>query len=129
MRLALDEAGRQARVRELLLQVLLESSYLRLIDSCITLLKAQGPSRTCNECKEEEEEEEVLLEKSEWRVSTGLPRSYCSGSTALYRADVSWNTSSELSEAHRPRTLQQAYMALPWGHGSLCARYPCMIHY
>jgi len=32
-------------------------SYLRLIDSCITQLKAQGPSRTCNESKEEEEEE------------------------------------------------------------------------
>ena len=29
--------------------------YLRLIDSCITQLKAQGPSRTCNESKEEEE--------------------------------------------------------------------------
>jgi len=28
---------------------------LRLIDSCITQLKAQGPSRTCNENKEEEE--------------------------------------------------------------------------
>ena len=35
-------------------------SYLRLIDSCITQLKAQGPSRTCNESKEEEEEEEDL---------------------------------------------------------------------
>ena len=30
-------------------------SYLRLIDFCITQLKAQGPSRTCNESKEEEE--------------------------------------------------------------------------
>ena len=29
-------------------------SYLRLIDSCITQLKAQGPSRTCNDSKEEE---------------------------------------------------------------------------
>ena len=29
---------------------------LRLIDSCITQLKAQGPSRTCDESKEEEEE-------------------------------------------------------------------------
>jgi len=29
-------------------------SYLRLIDSCITQLKAQGPSRTCNESKEED---------------------------------------------------------------------------
>ena len=30
-------------------------SYLRLIDSCITQLTAQGPSRTCNESNEEEE--------------------------------------------------------------------------
>ena len=29
-------------------------SYLRLIDSCINQLKAQGPSRICNESKEEE---------------------------------------------------------------------------
>ena len=28
--------------------------YVRLIDSCITQLKAQGPSRTCHESKEEE---------------------------------------------------------------------------
>ena len=32
-------------------------SYSRLIDSCITQLKAQGPARTCNESKEEEAEE------------------------------------------------------------------------
>ena len=31
-------------------------SYLRLIDSCITQLKAQRPSRTCKECTEKEEE-------------------------------------------------------------------------
>ena len=30
-------------------------SYSRLIDSCITQLKAPGPFRTCNESKEEEE--------------------------------------------------------------------------
>ena len=30
-------------------------SYLRLIDSCITQLEAQGPSRTSTESKEEEE--------------------------------------------------------------------------
>jgi len=29
-------------------------SYSRRIDSCITQLKARGPSRTCNESKEEE---------------------------------------------------------------------------
>ena len=31
-------------------------SYLRLIDSCITQLKAQGPSRTCKKSKKEEED-------------------------------------------------------------------------
>ena len=31
-------------------------SYLRLIDSCIAQLKAQGPFRNCHESKEEEEE-------------------------------------------------------------------------
>jgi len=36
-------------------------AYLRLIDSCITQLKAQGPSRTCNESKEEEEEEGLAV--------------------------------------------------------------------
>ena len=31
-------------------------TYLRLIDSCITQLKAQGPSRTINESQKQEEE-------------------------------------------------------------------------
>ena len=31
--------------------------YLRLIDLSITQLKAQGPSRTCNDSNEEEEEQ------------------------------------------------------------------------
>jgi len=35
-------------------------SYLRLIDSCITQLKAQGPSRTCNESKEEKRNLEAI---------------------------------------------------------------------
>ena len=52
-------------------------SYLRLIDFCITQLKAQGPSRTCNESKEEEKVVRVLrggggrvrVEGFEFRVS------------------------------------------------------------
>ena len=36
-------------------------SYLRHIDSCITQLKAQGPSRTCNESKEEDPTQEHSL--------------------------------------------------------------------
>ena len=42
-------------------------SHLRLIDSCITQLKAQGNSRTCNESKEEEEEEEEEEESGAFR--------------------------------------------------------------
>ena len=33
----------------------MHGSYVRLVDSCITQLKAQGPSRTCDESKEEED--------------------------------------------------------------------------
>ena len=36
-------------------------SYMRLIDSCITQLKAQESSRTCNESEIEEGEEEEEL--------------------------------------------------------------------
>jgi len=39
-------------------------SYLRRIHSCITQLKAEGPSRTCNESKEEEEEDTCTLYES-----------------------------------------------------------------
>ena len=35
----------------------LSRMYLRLTDFCITQLKAQGPSRTCDESKEEEEKQ------------------------------------------------------------------------
>ena len=41
--------------------MLTSSSYLRLIDSCITQLKAQGPARTCNESKAEEEVTDAAL--------------------------------------------------------------------
>jgi len=44
--------------------------YLRLIDFCITQPKAQGPSRTCNESKEEEEEEVSCLDLSARRLQS-----------------------------------------------------------
>jgi len=60
-------------------------AYLRLIDSCITQLKAQGPSRTCNESKEEEEgflgvwecsnREGSRLACNVGASTTGIPRS------------------------------------------------------
>jgi len=36
-------------------------SYVRLVDCWITQLKAHGPSRTCNESKEEEAEATVRV--------------------------------------------------------------------
>ena len=45
------------------------SSYSRRIDSCITQIKAQGPSRTCNESKEEEED----YSQVDFRVSSANP--------------------------------------------------------
>ena len=59
-----------------------EGSYLRLVDVCITQLKAQGPSKTCNESKEAEEEGGPLfgpaahlhrLRTSSARLRTGVP--------------------------------------------------------
>ena len=55
-----DSGGRRtrairARIDRGCVVVTEAGSYLRLIDFCITQLKAQGPSRTCDESKEEEE--------------------------------------------------------------------------
>ena len=36
-----------------------EGSYLRLIDSCITQLEDSGPSRTCNQSKDEKRREHI----------------------------------------------------------------------
>jgi len=47
-------------------------SYLRLVDSCITQLKAQGPSRTCNETATDADPVPVDLSDAgvrwEWRM-------------------------------------------------------------
>ena len=48
-------------------------SYLRLIDSCITQLKAQGPSRTCNESKKAAEEEFPASSRAQTQNEMGPP--------------------------------------------------------
>ena len=63
-------------------------SYLRLIDSCITQLKAQGPSRTCNESREEEEEED-----STFFFEDGL--AYQPQVTILYEKSLNLKTISQ----------------------------------
>ena len=49
-------------------------SYLRLINSCITQLQAQGPSRTCNKSKE---------------VARGLSRPFAQG-RAVAGVSLEW---------------------------------------
>ena len=46
-------------------------SNLRLTDSCITQLKVQGPSRTCDESKEDEEEEAMVRIRLRLRAFRG----------------------------------------------------------
>jgi len=48
-----------------------EARPTRLIDSCITQLKAQGSSRTCNESEEEEEEDGTMVACSASERSMG----------------------------------------------------------
>jgi len=64
-------------------------SYLRLIDSCITQLKAQGPSRTFDQSKEEEEEVTPCL------PSLIIPSSTALGLTLRFR-DETRSTQAEL---------------------------------
>jgi len=61
-------------------------SYLRLIDSCITQLQDERPSRTCNESKEEEE-------------VRGSPRCFRQVSFAMQRgqSDLSRNKAERVS--------------------------------
>jgi len=53
--------GRSGGVRHHELRVE-AGSYSRLINSCFTQLQAQGPTRTCNENKEQDEEVPVGCE-------------------------------------------------------------------
>ena len=56
--------------------------YWRLIDSFIAQLEAPGPSRICNESKEEEEEEE------DRPVGSGVPLSSELGTYLTVKANV-----------------------------------------
>ena len=53
-------------------------SYMRLTDSCITQLKSQRPSRTCNESKEEEDIAEHAMLDAWFVTSTCINGSYIS---------------------------------------------------
>ena len=64
-------------------------SYLRLIDSCITQLKAQGPSRTYNESKEEEEASEAV----------GVQRP-CGACVVEFHTEIIWKIPSLVSQLY-----------------------------
>ena len=52
----------------------LTKAYLKFVDSCITQLKAQGPSRTCNESKGHEGEEDLGQGRDVRLVKVGVPQ-------------------------------------------------------
>ena len=72
-------------------------SYLRRIDSRITELKAEGPSRTCNESKEEEEEGSDNQAR-EWESILALPQSRCLPIPSLTSSASLLLSSLELSD-------------------------------
>ena len=55
--------------------------YSRLIDSCINQLKAQGPTRTCNESKHEEEDIGLVRTGGQKGRATGSRRAVLSPSS------------------------------------------------
>jgi len=62
-------------------------SYLKRIDSCITQLQAQGPSRTCNESKEKEVQgtDRMMVPSAAGVDGLAARTEMCSGSeTGLY---------------------------------------------
>ena len=66
---------------------MLQVTYLRLVDACITQLRAQGPSRTCNESKEEvlqvtSLKAELDAKNKEIEVPPTLPR-VCRGTSLI----------------------------------------------
>ena len=71
-----------------------------IIDSCITQLEAQGPSRTCNESKEEEEGVTVPR-----RPQTQAPKSTQLGGLSLSHTHT--HQSLSLANTHTP-----AYLSL-----------------
>jgi len=80
---------------------------VRLVDSCITNLKAQGPSRTCNESKEED----VDLVKPSTLAIVCLFSWPKDATTAVHGYLESQNTPHTVQEylarnkTHPPRTL------------------------
>ena len=85
-------------------------SYLRLIDSCITQLKAQGPSRTCNESKEEDAEKQrgKTAPKGTWRTR------YCTFSH--FRKWAGGNTDTYIQGLMRPPGGHTTVMQAPMRH-------------
>ena len=104
-----------------------EGSYLRHIDFCITQLKAEGPSRTCNESKEEEEEKSGPGSGPGFQVPAGLDgvlphgglRPFHQKSTCITQLTLGpnavqiWPRNPRVSEATKPSNLT-VWMGTLW---------------
>ena len=79
----------------------IKGSYLRIIHSCITQLKAQRPSKTCNESKEEEEENQ-WRDQGSAKLSERGPRNQ--KPAARNREPGIWITSTGIGAHPQPQT-------------------------
>ena len=70
---------------------------MRLIDSCITQLKAQGPSRTCSESKEEEKKKHPVKKPTQF-VCTSNIQSVTKSIGKIFRQSVRQSVSKILSQ-------------------------------
>jgi hypothetical protein len=104
-------------------------SYLKLIDSCITQFKAQGPSRTCNESKQEEEECFASRNTSTtcWTHENGLlltPRQSPTDTKPVTR----WHQASHLLTCWREQMLDRDPSRTAYGEKHIikvCPTRPC----
>ena len=70
------------------IRALLAGSYLRPIETCITQLKDQGPSRTCNESKKKEEKVTVRIPSMVALLPGSIVGSYLNPIDFLYHATL-----------------------------------------
>ena len=77
-------------------------SYFRLIDSCITQLRAQGPSRTCSESKEEAEEARPTRPRK--TGLTGTPRKALRGGVSKVSLQQGCQLLTKIPHKMAPKT-------------------------
>ena len=104
-------------------------SYLRLRDSCITQIKAQGPSRTCDESEQERERAvSAFAGTSWWGAPASFPLLLKLTEVPLLLSDVPLSTSVAVGSTLTRRSTLDFCLGGPHStcsmHGTLAACAP-----